>query len=87
MAFLRKSYRSRAHQAAEAVFTAAKYREESIFGFQRIHNGVNKKAEKKEIYGVHFDEEGNIVHTVHQNGFPDDFEKPECAFTNPGSKF
>ena len=72
---------------AEAVFTAAKYREESIFGFQRIHNGVNKKAEKKEIYGVHFDEEGNIVHTVHQNGFPDDFEKPECAFTNPGSKF
>ena len=72
---------------AEAVFEAAKYREESIFGFRRIHNGEEKQAEKKEIYGLHYDESGSIVHTVHENGFPEDYSGPECAFTNPGAKF
>ena len=72
--------------SAEALFEAAKYREESIFGFRRVHNGEEKKADKKEIYGVHFDEAGKLVHTVHENGFPDDYT-PECAFTNPGARF
>lgn len=71
---------------ADAVFTAAKNRKESIFGFRRIHHGENHPATKKEIYGVYFDENGIIQQTIHKNGFPDDFT-PESAFTNPGAKF
>ena len=54
---------------AEALFTAAGYRTESLFTFRRIHDGKETQAAKKEVFGLHYDPSGALVHTVHENGF------------------
>ena len=67
--------------SAEALFTAAKLRTESIFAFRRIHDGREVQAEKKEVFGLHYDAAGSFVRTVHENGFPEGYT-PEVPFGN-----
>lgn len=54
--------------AAEAIFTAASIRKSSFGGYVREYNGKKDENENHRLYGLYYDNDGELKYRVHESG-------------------